>query len=203
MSQFKRTVLPLMLLGDSKVGKTSLILKLTKNTFDDLTLSTLGKESFIYQVNLHGNDLKMKIWDTAGQERFKSMSLNVIKSVDGLILVYSITSKSSFNNLEYWLNQLKDICDLSKKAMIIIGNKSDLQTSREVTYEEGEQFAKSRGCNFYETSAATGENIQEVFNDIFEQLYILFEDEIKGIKKDEKTKITITKHNKNILKKCC
>ena len=145
----------------------------------------------------------MKIWDTAGQERFKSMSLNVIKSVDGLILVYSITSKSSFNNLEYWLNQLKDICDLSKKAMIIIGNKSDLQTSREVTYEEGEQFAKSRGCNFYETSAATGENIQEVFNDIFEQLYILFEDEIKGIKKDEKTKITITKHNKNILKKCC
>ena len=203
MSNFKRTVLPLMLLGDSKVGKTSLILKLTKNTFDDLTLSTLGKESFIYQVNLHGNDLKMKIWDTAGQERFKSMSLNVIKSVDGLILVYSITSKSSFNNLEYWLNQLKDICDLSKKAMIIIGNKSDLQTSREVTYEEGEQFAKSRGCNFYETSAATGENIQEVFNDIFEQLYMLFEDEIKGIKKDEKTKITITKHNKNILKKCC
>ena len=203
MSNFKRTVLPLMLLGDSKVGKTSLILKLTKNTFDDLTLSTLGKESFIYQVNLHGNDLKMKIWDTAVQERFKSMSLNVIKSVDGLILVYSITSKSSFNNLEYWLNQLKDICDLSKKAMIIIGNKSDLQTSREVTYEEGEQFAKSRGCNFYETSAATGENIQEVFNDIFEQLYILFEDEIKGIKKDEKTKITITKHNKNILKKCC
>ena len=203
MSNFKRTVLPLMLLGDSKVGKTSLILKLTKNTFDDITLSTLGKESFIYQVNLHGNDLKMKIWDTAGQERFKSMSLNVIKSVDGLILVYSITSKSSFNNLEYWLNQLKDICDLSKKAMIIIGNKSDLQTSREVTYEEGEQFAKSRGCNFYETSAATGENIQEVFNDIFEQLYILFEDEIKGIKKDEKTKITITKHNKNILKKCC
>ena len=203
MSNFKKTVLPLMLLGDSKVGKTSLILKLTKNTFDDLTLSTLGKESFIYQVNLHGNDLKMKIWDTAGQERFKSMSLNVIKSVDGLILVYSITSKSSFNNLEYWLNQLKDICDLSKKAMIIIGNKSDLQTSREVTYEEGEQFAKSRGCNFYETSAATGENIQEVFNDIFEQLYILFEDEIKGIKKDEKTKITITKHNKNILKKCC
>ena len=203
MSNFKRTVLPLMLLGDSKVGKTSLILKLTKNTFDDLTLSTLGKESFIYQVNLHGNDLKMKIWDTAGQERFKSMSLNVIKSVDGLILVYSITSKSSFNNLEYWLNQLKDICDLSKKTMIIIGNKSDLQASREVTYEEGEQFAKSRGCNFYETSAATGENIQEVFNDIFEQLYILFEDEIKGIKKDEKTKITITKHNKNILKKCC
>ena len=111
MSNFKGTVLPLMLLGDSKVGKTSLILKLTKNTFDDLTLSTLGKESFIYQVNLHGNDLKMKIWDTAGQERFKSMSLNVIKSVDGLILVYSITSKSSFNNLEYWLNQLKDICD--------------------------------------------------------------------------------------------
>ena len=189
MSNFKRTVLPLMLLGDSKVGKTSLILKLTKNTFDDITLSTLGKESFIYQVNLHGNDLKMKIWDTAGQERFKSMSLNVIKSVDGLILVYSITSKSSFNNLEYWLNQLKDICDLSKKAMIIIGNKSDLQTSREVTYEEGEQFAKSRGCNFYETSAATGENIQEVFNDIFEQLYILFEDEIKGIKKMKKQKL--------------
>ena len=203
MTDVRRTLIPLMLLGDSQVGKTSLTLLLTKNKFDDSLLTTIGKESYMYQVNLHGHDIKMKIWDTAGQERFKSMSLSVIKTVDALVLVYSIASKQTFNNLETWLQQLKNITDLSKKPVIILGNKCDLEEIREVTYKEGEEYAENLGYHFYETSAKTGKNVKEAFDDIFEQLYQINKDEIEG-KVVSKNKMTLNnKQKKNSKKKCC
>ena len=199
----RRIVIPLMLLGDGQVGKTSLSLNLTKNTFDDSLLTTVGKESYIYQANLHGHNVKMKIWDTAGQERFKSMSVGVIKMVDGLILVYSIANKETFKNLDTWMNSVKNIADLSSKPVIILGNKCDLNENRQVTYEEGENYAKNLGYHFYETSAKTGENVKEAFDDIFEQLYKIYEEEIEGSKEFKKSE-TISlnsKHDKK--KKCC
>ena len=198
----RRIVIPLMLLGDGQVGKTSLSLNLTKNTFDDSLLTTVGKESYIYQANLHGHNVKMKIWDTAGQERFKSMSVGVIKMVDGLILVYSIANKETFKNLDTWMNSVKNIADLSSKPVIILGNKCDLNENREVTYEEGENYAKNLGYHFYETSAKTGENVKEAFDDIFEQLYKIYEEEIEGSKEFKKSE-TISLNSKNHKKKKC
>ena len=202
MSEGRRLpVIPLMLLGDGQVGKTSLSLTLTKNKFEDSLLTTVGKESYTYLTTLHGHDIKIKIWDTAGQERFKSMSVSVIKTVDGLILVYSITSQESFRNLESWMKSVKDIADLSKKPVIIVGNKCDLEDMRMVTYEEGKQYATKLGYHFYETSAKTGENLKEAFNDIFEQLYDLKKDDIEGgvIKK----KNTFNLGQQNNKKGCC
>ena len=198
----RRIVIPLMLLGDGQVGKTSLSLNLTKNTFDDSLLTTVGKESYIYQANLHGHNVKMKIWDTAGQERFKSMSVGVIKMVDGLILVYSITNKETFKNLDTWMNSVKNIADLSSKPVIILGNKCDLNENRQVTYEEGENYAKNLGYHFYETSAKTGENVKEAFDDIFEQLYKIYEEEIEGSKEFKKSE-TISLNSKHHKKKNC
>ena len=180
MGEVRRTVLPLMLLGDSQVGKSSLLLRLTGNQFNDSQLTTVGKESYIMQVNLHGYELKMKIWDTAGQERFKSMSVQVIKTSDAVVLVYAINDRNSFNALDRWLLKISEASDISKKPIIVIGNKSDLDDKRQVSYEEGKNFAKNKGYNFYETSAKTGENINEAFNDIFEQLYKILEGEITG-----------------------
>ena len=203
MSEGRRLpVIPLMLLGDGQVGKTSLSLNLTKNKFDDSLLTTVGKESYTYLTNLHGHDVKMKIWDTAGQERFKSMSVGVIKTVDGLILVYSITSQESFRNLESWMKSVKDIADLSKKPVIIVGNKCDLENMRMVTYEEGKQYATNLGYHFYETSAKTGENLKEAFDDIFEQLYNLNKEDIEdgGMKKKNTFNLG-NKGNKNRV--CC
>ena len=199
MSELRRTVIPLMLLGDGQVGKTSLTLRLTGNKFDDSILTTIGKESYLYQVNLHDNDLKMKIWDTAGQER-----LSVIKTVEGLILAYSIGSRDSFKNLDAWLKQLKDIQDISKKPIIIVGNKKDLdgENARQVSYEEGKQYATQHGYHFYETSAKTGENVKEAFFDIFEQLYKLFEDGITGVK-EFKGKKSLNEQKKKGKKKFC
>jgi len=199
----RRIVIPLMLLGDGQVGKTSLSLNLTKNIFDDSLLTTVGKESYIYQANLHGHNVKMKIWDTAGQERFKSMSVGVIKMVDGLILVYSITNKETFKNLDTWMNSVKNIADLSSKPVIILGNKCDLNENRQVTYEEGENYAKNLGYHFYETSAKTGENVKEAFDDIFEQLYKIYEEEIEGSKEFKKSETISLNSKQNKKKKCC
>ena len=203
MGEVRRTVLPLMLLGDGQVGKTSLILRLTGNEFNDSQLTTVGKESYIQQVNLHGYDLKMKIWDTAGQERFKSMSVQVIKTSDAVILVYSVNEKKSFNSLDMWLNKLSETSDLSKKPIIIIGNKCDIdQSKRQISFEEGKQYAESKGYHFYETSAKTGENVEKAFNDIFEQLYTCFEEEITGKSKYNKGGVTLNGQNEK-KKKCC
>ena len=202
MGDLRRIVLPLMLLGDGQVGKTSLILKLTGNIFNDSQLTTVGKESYIYQVNLHGYNLKMKIWDTAGQERFKSMSIQVIKNSDAVILVYAINDINSFNSLDMWLSKLNDATDLSKKPIIIVGNKSDVK-DRKITYEEGKKYAESKGYNFYETSAKSGDHIEEAFNDIFEQLYKTFEEEITGEKQYNAAGMAIEKGKKDKKKKCC
>ena len=201
MGDLRRTVLPLMLLGDGQVGKTSLILRLTGNEFNDSQLTTVGKESYIHQVNLHGYELKMKIWDTAGQERFKSMSVQVIKNSDAVILVYGIDEVNSFKALNQWLSKLNEATDISKKPIIIVGNKSDLEKDRKITYEEGKQYAESKGYKFYETSAKTGEGIKEAFDDIFEQLYKTFEGEITG-EKPINPGIQINKKGK-WKKKCC
>ena len=204
MTDLRRTVLPLMLLGDGQVGKTSLILTLMGNKFNDSQLTTVGKESYIQKINLHGNDLKMKIWDTAGQERFKCMSLQVIKTSDAVILVYAVTDKTSFLALDMWLSKLNETCDLSKKPIIIIGNKCDEENDkRQVTYEEGSEYAKKKGYNFYETSAKTGQNVKEAFNDIFEQLYSVFEEEIVGKKKYSPNGVSLIPGSKEKKKRCC
>ena len=204
MANLKRTTIPLMLIGDGQIGKTSLALRLTGNKFDDAVLTTIGKESYIYETEIHGNKIKMKIWDTAGQERFKSMSVSVIKNVEGLILTYSITNRETFLNLPTWLDQLNNADDLSKKPVIIVGNKLDLEESRVVSTQEGEKFAKEHNYHFYEASAKTGQNVQEAFNDIFEQLYKKFEDEITGTKAiKNKIKLEDKKKNNTEKKKCC
>ena len=202
MSDLRRTVIPIMLLGDSQVGKTSLILRLTGNKFDGNILTTIGKESYIYETILHDINIKIKIFDTAGQERFKSMSINVIKNVEGLILTYSIANRKSFENLDNWLNQLNNVADISKTPITLVGNMCDLKESREVSFEEGEKYAKEHSFHFFETSAKDNINIKEAFYDIFELLFKKFEDEITGKKEYvKKTKLKINK--KENKKKCC
>jgi small GTP-binding protein len=203
MGDLKRTVLPLMLLGDTQVGKTSLILRLTGNDFNDSQLTTVGKEAYIEQINLHGHDLKIKIWDTAGQERFKSMSVQVIKNSDAVILVYAINDKNSFKSLDQWLNKLNDSTDITKKPIIIVGNKADISDDkREVEYEEGKNYSESKGYKFYETSAKTGQNVKEAFDDIFEQLYKAFESEITG-ESEGNNVIQLNKKYKRGSRRCC
>ncbi len=204
MTDIKRTVLSIMLLGDGQVGKTSMILNLTGNEFNDSQLTTVGKEAYIYQTEIKGNSLKMKIWDTAGQERFRSMSVQVIKTSDAVILVYAVNNKNSFLALDTWISKIYDIVDITKKPIIIVGNKCDIEESlRQITYEEGEQYATSKGYKFFETSAKTGKGILDAFTEIFNQLNTIFEPEITGQKKVGSKGQSITAQKKKKKKSFC
>ena len=179
-SDLRRTVIPIMLIGDSQSNKTSLILRLIGNNDNNL-LTTIDKEVYIYKAMLHYKPIKFKIWDTAGIERFKSMSMSMVKISKGIILIYSIAHMETFDSLESWLRLLNNFTDISQIPLIIVGNDSDLEELRKVSYEEGENLAKKYGRNFYEVSANTGNNVHEAFYDIFEQSYKKFEEELTGI----------------------
>ena len=169
MTDITRKFLPMILLGDSQVGKTSLSLKAVNNEFNEDTLSTAGKEVYEKKVNVEGHDIKIKIHDTAGQERYRSIALSSIRNALGIVLVYAINKKETFETLNQWIEQINN-ADKSK-PIILVGNKCDLSESREVTYEEGEKYASEHGFHFYECSAKNGDNIDKAFDDIILQMY--------------------------------
>ena len=160
-------------LGDSKVGKTSLILRYVDDEFNLNYLSTMGFDLKIKKIKLSNNkEVKVKIFDTAGQERFKSIASNYLKKAEGIILVYDITDRISFENIDNWVDDINKEGENSK-AIILIGNKSDKEDERTIQKEEGEKLAKNccGGIKFYETSCQTGENVEKAINDLVNDVY--------------------------------
>ena len=150
----------ILVLGDQAVGKTCFLLKYTNDSFNEMNLSTVGVEVYPKEVTLeNGKKVLAQIWDTAGQERFRSICKNYYKGAQGIILMFEVINKESFKNVKSWLDLLKN--EVSEKvSIILVGNKIDLENKREVSKEEGEEMAKKYGLSYFETSAKTGENIQ-------------------------------------------
>lgn len=176
MINVTRTFLPLILIGDSQVGKSSLTLKYVNNDFNDTLLSTIGKEIREKKVTIDGKDIKIKIHDTAGQERYKSIAVSAIRNALGIILVYAINQRESFEALDNWYEEIRNTG--INKPIVLIGNKTDL-TDRKVTYEEGKAYANNHGIHFFECSAKDGTNVNEVFDDISRQMYQMHKKEFE------------------------
>ena len=163
----------LVTLGDSKVGKTSLILRYVDDEFNLNYLSTMGFDLKIKKIKLSNNkEVKVKIFDTAGQERFKSIASNYLKKAEGIILVYDITDRISFENIDNWVDDINKE-GKNSKPIILIGNKSDKEDERAIKKDEGEKLAKNccGGIKFYETSCQTGENVEKAINDLVNDVY--------------------------------
>jgi len=157
-------------LGDSGVGKTNFIFRFIDDKFSLNYFSTFGIDTKFKNVKLdNGCEIKFKIFDTAGQERFKSISQNYIKKANGILLMYSISDKASFNNIENWMTNIKENSG-NKNAIVLIATKCDLNDERVVSKESGEALAKQFGINFYETSSKSNINIKEAFFDIAGQI---------------------------------
>ena len=150
----------IIILGDSKVGKTSFIIRFTKNKFDETYLATIGIDCIYRIINLENKQYKLMFYDTAGEERYKSIPKNHIKNMQGIILMYDITDKSSFDSIIDWISDVKEIKG-ENFPMILVGNKIDLNESREVTEEMGYELAEKNQIEFFETSNKDGTNIQE------------------------------------------
>ena len=161
----------LIVIGDSGVGKSCLTNNAIKNTFDDAYNATVGFEFFTFNIRFNGKVVKLQIWDTCGQELYRSLITNFYRNSSLAMMVYSINSKESFDNVEMWLRELRTHSNPDVKVFLI-GNKSDLEAEREVTTEQGENFYKQNNLSlFMESSAKTGFNTQKIFIKAAEILY--------------------------------
>ena len=150
------------LIGNICVGKTSLLARYADNSFKESYANTIGVDFRVITLKYKDIIAKVHIWDTAGNERFKSITINYYRSSHGFIYVYDITSKESFENLDMWINLTNENCG-TNAINFLVGNKSDLEKEREVSKEEGEEFAKKYDLIFIETSAKNNDNVGKLF----------------------------------------
>ena len=189
-------------LGDSAVGKTSLILRYSDNYFSSLYLSTAGIDSKIKIIKLeNGVDIRVVLTDTAGQERYRNIASNYIKKADGILLVYNITDKDTFEGVKVWIKSIKEESGDSR-PIILLGNKSDLNDKRMIKKEVGEDFAENEGIKFYETSCKTGENVEKAINDLVKQIYEKSHSNPNG-KDNNNFQITGDNNKENRRTNCC
>ena len=152
----------LLLIGNSSVGKSSLLFRFVENVWDDNFVPTIGVDFKLKTLEVNGKKVKLQIWDTAGQERFKNITASYYRGGNGVLVVYDITDRESFENLNSWLIEIEKNAN-KNVYKLLIGNKSDLEEKRKVTYQEGKDFATSNGMQFMETSAKTAAKVQEAF----------------------------------------
>ncbi len=152
----------ILTIGESGVGKTCVISRFTKNEFSLNHLATIAIDFKLKRIQTRDKTIKLQIWDTAGQERFNTLTTGFFKGSDGIILVYSITDRNSFECVSKWMTQIKNLSPSDVKV-ILVGNKSDCGGERVVTKDEGIQAAQQYGLPFYECSAKTGENVADIF----------------------------------------
>ena len=182
-------IFKIILIGDSSVGKTNIFTKYLNDEFDPDSKATVGVEFGTKNLKINNKLIKVQIWDTAGQERYRSITSAYYKGAKGSLLVYDITNKLTFDNLDKWISELKNNGD-SDISMILVVNKTDLESNRVVSLEEGKNKAKFNKMAFIETSALNGNNIEKAFNelitDIFRNNYSLVENK-NNIKLDDKS----------------
>ena len=157
------TLYKILIIGDSAVGKSCILLQFSDNTFSENYVSTIGVDFKIRTMDVNGQSVKLQIWDTAGQERFQSITANYYRGSHAIAIVYDITSRDSFENVRKWVNDVDRLAN-PQVCKIIVGNKTDLEEKRQVRREEGQAFADSLGVPFIETSAKNSYNVQELFN---------------------------------------
>ncbi len=157
-------ILKILTIGDNNVGKSSIIEKYIDDKFDGNNKPTIGID-FKTKIIQKGNELiKLSIYDTAGEEKYRYLIKNYYNGANGILLIYDITNRNSFHNLNLWFEELEKNLDLNNLYIYLIGNKADLIQEREVSYEEAKDFADKKNIPYIEISAKTGDNINKLFN---------------------------------------
>ena len=189
--------LKLIFVGHGKVGKTSLINQYIEGKFEENLLCAAGLDLKKKIIKINDKSVKLMIYDSAGHERFRTLSKNQINSSKGILIVYDVTEKESFEALNFWMKSFKE--NANKDAIcLIIGNKIDLKEKRIIDYNEGKNFAEKYGVKFIETSAKSAEGVNEAFYSVAKEIYdneknltmndILIENKYDRKKKDNKEK---------------
>ena len=198
-------IIKILTLGDASVGKSSIVLRYSENKFNEAWLSTIGVDSKRKIVKIKGESVKVSIWDTAGQEKFQSIVKQYYNGANGVLLIFDITNKKSFDKINFWYKDLKQSVNIDEVFVCLVGNKIDLEDIRVISKEEAEEYAKENNMYYLEVSAKTGEGIKELFDDatnkVMDKILINEKEEV-----DEKLRTSFLnpddfKPNKK--KKCC
>ena len=191
------TTIKLIIVGDTGVGKTNFIFQFTENKFSPIHVATVGIDSKTKIIKLpkYKINVKLQIWDTAGQERYMALNKHFFHKIQGIILMYDITNRSSFDNVSTWLEMIKET--VSNKTVILVGNKCDLEELRIVSENEGKKIAKDNNIFFFEGSGRIGgEKLNIIFTTIAEEIYSNL------INRNNSSNLELDKdHTKK--KKCC
>ncbi len=191
-------IFKILLLGDCSVGKTCFLVRYVDDTFKDNHITTIGVDfkTKILEDEKNSELIKLQIWDTAGQDKFRCITKNYFRGSNGILLIYDITSPSSFKNIRNWISQIRDSLK-DEACIVLVGNKVDLENDRKIDTDKGIQLAKEFNINhFFETSAKNNYNINIVFEKLVKQMQDnsknKIEEDIKYLNKD-----TTPKNNNN------
>ena len=159
-------IIKLLTLGETEVGKTSIVLRYSDDKFHESKIATIGIDFKIKMIKKGNEKIKVSIYDTAGQERFKNIVKHYYKGANGVLLIFDITKRDTFKKLDYWLTDLQENSDnLDYLFIYLIGNKIDLEAERKVSTEEANKFAQENNLSYIEVSAKTGFNIKKLFDE--------------------------------------
>ena len=188
----------LLIIGDSTVGKTSILSRFANGTFNSNYLATVGLDNFTKDETIDDKNVRIKIWDTAGQERYKALTKGFFRNAEGIMIVYDVTNQESFENLKNWIQSIKDNMGndfLERIPVVIIGNKID-SDEREIKTEDAESFCKQQNYPYFETSAKTGENIDNTIRFLVKKVIDVNSDNKEGNNENGNIKINTEEHNK-------
>jgi len=155
-------LLKILLVGESGVGKSCLLLRFAEGTFSQSFISTIGVDFKMKKVTLNDRVVKLQVWDTAGQERYRTIVSSFYRGAHGIILTFDVTDINSFLKVRHWLSEIRKNAPEGTRVLLV-GNKSDLQSKRMVDAKEAQSFAEKSGLKYMETSAKEGTNVEEVF----------------------------------------
>ena len=193
-------IIKILIVGDPGVGKSNFIYRYTKDKFSVNKLSTVGFESNIKEIEITEKKVIVQLWDSAGQEKYKSITKNLFTRVQGIIILYDITNKNSFINIQNWIKLIKETND--SIPYVLAGNKCDLTNQRAVEEEEAIKFSKEKNINFMETSAKQDINIIDCVNN-FVQKIVTSENFIRNISFALNDSSDIQRKTLNKSEKCC
>ena len=187
-----------ILVGNSGVGKTSLITQLVRKTFDEEYLPTIAGDKSTKEIDVNGKTLTLEIWDTAGQEMYKNVNKIFMKNSKIVILVYDMTQEESFKGLDSWFKQVEEVNDIKNIQFGVVANKSDLYEDRVIDKEEGENYAKSINAVFGETSSMDYDSVFDFFTKISTSYNNILEEAEKKRKEEEEKSKKKTQINNEI-----
>lgn len=189
----------LLMIGDSGVGKTCLLLRYANDSFSPTFITTIGIDFKIKNIELDNKKVKLQIWDTAGQERFRTITTSYFRGAQGILLVYDVTDRSSFQSIRNWVGQIQQHADVHVNK-ILIGNKCDVSDDRAVSTEEGQALADEYGVQFFETSAKNNINVENGFIKVAREVKDRLVEEGGPNKRDH---IHLNTKTQQIKKGCC